>query len=134
MTEDNAGAMDIVYVRAAYDRLMDAFAGGNTADYFACFHEDASFIFPSEELLESRSTYESAWSRWQGEGVQFTDVVADDVRVRVVGDTAVVTHRLHTTVLSDGASNVDRERESIIFSRVGGRWLAVHEHLSPEPT
>jgi len=55
------------------------------------------------------------------------------VRVRVFGDTAVVTHRIATTVDAGGETTVDHERESIIFARMAGQWLAVHEHLSPEP-
>ena len=118
-------------VREAYERLMDAFALGVTDEYFACFHEDASFLFPTEPLLEPRTAYRSAWLRWVDEGIRFTDVVTDDVRVRVFGDTAVVTHRIATTVDDGGKVTVDRERESIIFARTAGRWLAVHEHLSP---
>jgi uncharacterized protein (TIGR02246 family) len=119
-------------VRAAYDRLMSAFARGDTNEYFDRFHEDASLVFPGEAVLDSRAAYRSTWSRWQREGLRFTDVVADDVRVRVIGATAVVTHRIETTVVADGKASVDRERETIVFSEVGGRWLVVHEHLSPE--
>jgi uncharacterized protein (TIGR02246 family) len=121
-------------VREAYDRLMSAFASADTTKYFDCFHEDASFVFPGEAVLDSRAAYRSTWSRWHREGLRFTDVVGDDVRVRVMGATAVVTHRIETTVVADGKVSVDRERETIVFSNVGGRWLAVHEHLSPEET
>ena len=133
MTDENALSMAIREVQEAYEQLMNSFASGDSDEYFACFHQDASFVFPDEPLLEPRSTYRSAWSRWRSEGVLFTDVVADDVRVRVFGDTAVVTHRIATTVNVRGKTTVDRERESIIFARMAGRWLAVHEHLSPEP-
>lgn len=119
-------------VREAYDRLMKAFASADTDAYFDCFHADASFVFPGESVLDSRDAYRAAWLQWQREGVRFTDVVADDVRVRVIGTTAVVTHRIQTTVEQDGETNVDRERETIVFSNVGGRWLAVHEHLSAD--
>jgi len=132
MIDEPARAVE--QVRDAYDRLMAAFVSGNTEEYFDCFHENASFVFPGEAVLEPLSAYRSIWSRWQREGVQFTDVVTDDIRVRVVGETALVTHRIQTTVIDDGESSIDRERESIVFSRVGRRWLAVHEHLSPEGT
>ena len=121
-------------VQEAYEQLMNAFAGGDLDEYFACFHEDASFLFPSEPLLEPRSAYRSAWSRWEREGVRFTDVVADDVRIRVFGSTAVVTHRIATTVTAGGKTTAERERESIIFASTAGRWLAVHEHLSQADT
>lgn len=121
-------------VRNAYERLMSAFTGASTDAYFDCFHDDASFVFPGEPVLDSRAAYRSTWSRWQREGVRFTNVVTDDVRIRVVGSTAVVTHSIQTTVDADGKTTVDRERESIVFSNVDGRWLAVHEHLSPADT
>lgn len=133
MTDECGESMATREVRQAYERLMNAFASGDPNEYFACFHEDASFLFPGEPLLEPRSAYRSAWSRWEREGVRFTDVVADDVRVRAFGDTAVVTHRIATTVNAREKATVDRERESIIFARSADRWLAVHEHLSPEP-
>lgn len=131
-TEGDAEA--VPQIRTAYDRLMKAFSEANTDEYFDCFHAEASFVFPGESVLESRAAYRSAWLRWQHEGVRFTDVVADDVRVRVIGTTAVVTHRIQTTVEAEGETSVDRERETIVFSKVGGRWLAIHEHLSPDET
>lgn len=133
MSDERAVSRAIREVREAYEQLMNAFADGDTDRYFACFHEDSWFVFPGEPVLEPRSTYRSAWSRWRDEGIRFTDVVADDVRMRVFGETAVVTHRIATTVTARGKATVDRERESIIFARTDGRWLAVHEHLSPEP-
>lgn len=123
---------DISLVREAYDRLVRAFASADTDEYFDCFHPDASFVFSGEPVMDSREAYRSAWLQWQREGVRFTDVVTDDVRVRVIGTTAVVTHRIQTTVEAEGESSVDLERETIVFSNVSGRWTAVHEHLSAD--
>ncbi len=134
MIDEDPTAVIVSQVRDAYGRLMDAFREGNTDAYFGCFHEEASFIFPGEALLEPRSAYRAVWSGWQQEGVRFTDVVADDIRVRVFGETAVVTHHLRTTVAVGEHETVDRERESIVFAHVGDRWLAVHEHLSADET
>lgn len=134
MSDEESTSPDIRQVRDAYAQLMNAFASGDSDRYFACFHEDASFLFPGEPLLEPRSAYRSSWLRWQDEGVRFTEVVADDVRVRVFGDTAVVTHHIVTTVNAGGNATVDRERESIIFTRTAEGWLAIHEHLSPTDT
>ena len=129
---DQGDAAVIATVRAAYDRLMRAFASADADEYFDCFDADASFVFPGESVLDSREAYRASWLRWQREGVRFTDVVANDVRVRVIGGTAVVTHRVQTTVESQGETSVDRERETLVFSNVDGRWLAVHEHLSAD--
>ena len=125
---------DVSEVRDAYDRLMAAFARADTDRYFDCFDAAASFVFPGEPLLDSRAEYREAWQRWEREGLRFTDVRADDVRVRVLGSTAIVTHRIETTMTMNEEESVDRERESIVFSKIGGRWLAVHEHLSADET
>ncbi|HTZ92370.1 MAG TPA: hypothetical protein VMB74_08240 [Streptosporangiaceae bacterium] len=39
-----------------------------------------------------------------------------------------------TTVIgSTRGEETVAERETIVFRRDGGRWAAVHEHLSPDP-
>lgn len=50
----------------------------------------------------------------------------------VCPDVAVFTHRIRTRLA--GGSDELAERESTVFRRCpGGGWLAVHEHLSPDP-
>jgi uncharacterized protein (TIGR02246 family) len=132
VSDETTGRAEVADVRQTYDRLMAAFARGATEEYFACFHPDASFFFPGEGKLEGRSAYRAAWEQWQDEGVRFTDVVATDVRVRIIGAAAIVTHRIETTVITDGNTNVERERESIVFARDRDRWVVVHEHLSAD--
>jgi ketosteroid isomerase-like protein len=62
-------------------------------------------------------------------GCETTDTV-----VQVLGDTAVLTHRVRTTVATHEGEDVLHERETIVFARQDdGRWLGVHEHLSPAP-
>ncbi len=54
--------------------------------------------------------------------------------VQVLGDTAVLTHAVRTTVSTRAGREELRERETIVFHREPpGRWLAVHEHLSAAP-
>lgn len=124
---------DVARVRDAYERLIAAFAAADTDAYFGCFHEDATFIFPGEAFVGSLAAYRSVWAGWEQEGVRFEDVAIDDVQIRVFGTTAIVTHRIDTMVTAAGASTVDRERETLVFSEIGGRWLGVHEHLSTAP-
>jgi len=51
----------------------------------------------------------------------------------ITDDVAVFTHRVQTKLV--GIDEIQRERESIIFHReANGRWLAVHEHLSIDPS
>jgi ketosteroid isomerase-like protein len=55
-------------IREAYDRLMRAFAGADTDEYFDCFHTDASFVFPGEPVMDSRDAYRTAWLQWPADG------------------------------------------------------------------
>jgi ketosteroid isomerase-like protein len=49
-------------------------------------------------------------------------------------DVGVFTHSVLTNVMMNEAETEQRERETIVFRRgADGRWLAVHEHLSPAP-
>ena len=123
-------------VRSAADTLVAAFGRGDLDAYFDCFSPDATFLFHSTDaLLPSTADYRCEWARWQHEqdfGV--VDCATSDTVVRLHGDTAVLTHRVRTTVTASGARSVLHERETIVFRRQeDGRWLAVHEHLSPAP-
>jgi ketosteroid isomerase-like protein len=123
-------------VRAAVDTLVAAFGRGDLDAYFDCFSPDATFLFHSTDaLLPSTADYRCEWARWQDEqdfGV--LDCATSDTVVRMHGDTAVLTHRVRTTVTGSGTTSVLHERETIVFRRQDdGRWLAVHEHLSPAP-
>jgi uncharacterized protein (TIGR02246 family) len=123
-------------VRRVADRLVAAFARGDLDEYFACFIPDASFLFyTSEALLPSTAAYRREWARWEEEqGFRVLDCTTSDTDIRLYGDTAVLTHRVRTTVVAGGVTSLLSERETIVFRRQNdGRWLAVHEHLSPAP-
>ncbi|HEX9706745.1 MAG TPA: nuclear transport factor 2 family protein, partial [Steroidobacteraceae bacterium] len=49
------------------------------------------------------------------------------------GDTAVFTHSVRTGISTNQGESTLLERETIIFHHRNGRWVAVHEHLSPLP-
>ncbi|MBT2440549.1 nuclear transport factor 2 family protein [Streptomyces sp. ISL-36] len=134
MSADDAEAE----VRAAAAELVAAFAAHATDRYFAAFDDDATFLFPTDPgLLATRAAYEAAWRAWELDGFRVLGCRTDDTAVRVVADgLAVLTHRVHTRLATkDGADGEElRERETVVFRRSpDGRWLVVHEHLSPEP-
>ncbi|SEL61991.1 Ketosteroid isomerase homolog [Blastococcus sp. DSM 46786] len=122
-------------VREAAAELVAAFGRGDLEAYFGCFAEDATFLFHTTgRLLTSTAEYRREWARWVAEdGFRVLDCATDDTAVQVLGDTAVLTHRVRTTVSTTAGTAVLHERETIVFSRDGDRWLAVHEHLSPAP-
>lgn len=119
---------------AAADALIDAFAHHDRERYFSSFSPDASFVFHNVPVvLESRAAYEALWGEWERQGFKVLACVSEGGEVRMLGaDVALFTHRV-TTSLAD-AGEPSHERETIVFQRDGdGRWLAVHEHLSPVP-
>lgn len=122
-------------VRRAAEALVSAFGRGDLEAYFACFATDATFLFhTTDRLLTSTDDYRQEWARWAAEdGFRVLDCSTGDTVIQVLGDTAVLTHRVRTTVSTHRGTEVLRERETIVFTRRDGRWPAVHEHLSPDP-
>ena len=123
-------------VAAAAERLVAAFAEGRVEDYFACFAEDATFVFhTSPERLESRDAYRRLWRAWEQEDdFRVESCASSNALVAPQGDdVAVFVHDVATTVSTSAGTQSLRERETIVFARRAGEWLAVHEHLSPVP-
>ncbi len=118
--------------RAAAE-IVDAFARHDRERYFAGFADDATFLFhAAPELLRSRAEYEDQWRSWEAEGFRVVGCRTSDADLRMIADgVAVLTHRVRTRLA--GADEELRERETIVLRRESdGRWLGVHEHLSPE--
>ncbi len=123
-------------VRRTAEALVAAFGRGDLEAYFACFADDATFLFhTTDRLITSTDDYRGEWGRWVAEdGFRVLDCHTTDTVVQGLGDTAVLTHRVRTTVATNAGESVLQERETIVFARqADGRWLAVHEHLSPAP-
>lgn len=122
-------------VLAAADKIVHAFGAHRTAEYFAGFALDASFLFyTTPDRLESRSQYEALWAAWERDsGFHVHGCSSTNRRVQDFGDVAVFVHDVETRVEMDGATETVFERETIVFERREGLWIAVHEHLSPRP-
>ena len=121
-------------VASAADTLVAAFASHDRDGYFACFASDATFLFHTTgRLLGSRAEYEQEWTAWEGEGFHVEACQTSGRRIDLLtDDVAVLTHRVRTRLA--GVDGTLAERETIVFRRQpGGRWLGVHEHLSPDP-
>jgi ketosteroid isomerase-like protein len=123
-------------VAAAAGQLVAAFAEGRVDEYFACFAGDATFVFhTTPERLESREAYRLLWRRWEAEdGFRVLSCASSNQLVTALGeDVAVFVHDVATRVTTSAGEEDLRERETIVFARREGRWLAVHEHLSSAP-
>ncbi|TIC79676.1 DUF4440 domain-containing protein [Nocardioides sp. GY 10113] len=143
MTDLLTAPLSAAQVHEAADRLVAAFAATDTAAYFACFDEDATFVFhPEPARLGDRAAYETLWAEWLADGWRVESCVSSDRQVQLLGDVAVFTHDVRTTTSVPGdlpgdsarSQETVTERETIVFRRVGDALLAVHEHLSPAVT
>lgn len=118
-------------VRQAAADLVAAFASNDTARYFACFSEDATFLFHTlAQPLLSRRAYEDLWAQWQAEGFAVLGCRSSNVQLSLQGEVAIFMHDVATHIRIAGEEHQLDERETIVFRRQGERWLACHEHLS----
>jgi hypothetical protein len=58
-------------------------------------------------------------------------VSSNPLVTRLGEEVAVFVHDVATTVSTSAGVEALRERETIVFARRAGEWVAVHEHLSP---
>jgi hypothetical protein len=123
-------------VLAAAAKIVDDFGKHRTADYFAGFSADATFMFYTHSArLDSRHAYEELWAKWQSEdGFKVHGCRSSHQLVQLMGDDAAVfTHLVSSDIEFAGEVSTVEERETIVFANVHGSWIAVHEHLSPNP-
>jgi ketosteroid isomerase-like protein len=121
-------------VLAAAAAIVDDFGHHRTGAYFSGFSEDATYIFYTHtDILRSRAEYESLWASWEeNDGFRVHGCTSTNGAVTLITDTsAVFTHLVESTVEFAGEVSTIHERETIVFALRDGRWLAVHEHLSP---
>ncbi len=122
-------------VLAAAAKIVDDFGNHRTAAYFSGFADDATFMFYTHtERLNSRADYEALWASWEkDDGFRVHGCRSRDQLVQVLGDSsAVFTHYVESDVEFGGEVSTITERETIVFERQNGAWIAVHEHLSPD--
>ncbi|MFK3683064.1 YybH family protein [Pseudomonas sp. NPDC088890] len=118
-------------VRQAAADLVAAFASNDSARYFACFSEDATFLFHTlAQPLLSRRAYEQLWAQWQAEGFAVLACQSSNVHISLQGELAIFIHNVATRIRIAGEEHALNERETIVFRRQDERWLACHEHLS----
>jgi ketosteroid isomerase-like protein len=120
-------------VEAAAVALLDAFAANDLPRYFGSFVPEASFVFPIvDHVMRSPADYAAEWQRWiETDDFKVTECLSFDRMIQVYGDVAIFIHRTVTrTTGRSGERRLD-ERETIIFKKINGKWLAAHEHVSP---
>jgi hypothetical protein len=122
-------------VLEAAAKIVADFGAHKTKDYFSSFAESATFLFYTHtERLNSRQEYEELWAKWESEdGFKVHGCISTNQLVQLIGaDGAVFSHLVESSIEFAGETNTIHERETIVFQLVEGKWLAIHEHLSPE--
>jgi SnoaL-like domain len=119
-------------VLAAADAIIDDFGHHRTAEYFAGFAADSTFVFHTAgHRLESRAEYEQLWSSWErDDGFRVHSCESTARRVQLLDTVAIFTHDVRSAIELGGTVETTLERETIVFQRRDWDWIAVHEHLS----
>jgi uncharacterized protein (TIGR02246 family) len=121
-------------VREVYEQLVGAFREGR--DKFGSFADDATII-DGGRWFGSLVEYRTAWEEWVAEhGPLVPDSVETRILdLRVLGDTAVLIHSIKSGEHTASTVEMEHEIETIVFGRqADGRWLVIHQHLSPQPS
>jgi hypothetical protein len=131
-----AGDDPVAEAIAASKAIITAFGRDEPSTYFALFDSAATFIFyTSPQRLESRAAYEAEWAIWRRDlGFRVRSCASSDQHVQVLDDVAILTHFVRTDITTIQGDTTLYEWETIVFHRKQGKWIAVHEHLSPRPS
>lgn len=66
-------------------------------------------------------------------GFKVKACISSNQRVQLFDSVAIFSHDVATTLSTNDGEKSFKERETIAFHQVSGKWIAVHEHLSPMP-
>jgi ketosteroid isomerase-like protein len=121
-------------VREAYERLVAAFREGRWDDKFACFAQEATVV-DGGRCFGSLEEYRDEWNRWAAEQDALPVPLSVDTRImklQMLGQAAVLTHYIDSRERTDAGVEMVHGVETIVFGKQpDGRWLIVHQHLSP---
>ncbi|NEM89794.1 nuclear transport factor 2 family protein [Galbitalea soli] len=120
-------------VLTAAEAIVARLGAGDIEAYFECFASDATFAhYAHSDQVLSRSQFLLRWREsMEAEGVRMLSARSSDRRAHIHGDFSVFSHLLRREIARGEQRETLTERESIVFARRGGRWMAVHSHVSP---
>ncbi|MFM5905958.1 MAG: DUF4440 domain-containing protein, partial [Micrococcales bacterium] len=99
-------------------KIVADFGAHKTAEYFAGFAADATFMFYTHtSRLESRAAYQQLWAQWEtNDGFRVHACRSSNQLVQVLGDDAAVfTHLVSSDIEFGGEVSTIAERETIVF-------------------
>ena len=111
---------ELVKMNAQYD---EAIMRGDAAALGRIFADDFIYTSPKCEVLGKKEQIANLTAR----DFKLEDAKSDDVRIRVYGETAVMTGRFTAKLESAGKTDMIDERYTAVWVRRDGRWQLVAE-------
>ena len=122
-------------VLEAYERLVATFREGRWEDKFTYFAEEATVV-DGGQWFGSLEELRAAWNRWAAQQDSLPVPLSVDTRVlklQMLGQSAVLTHSVEIRERTDEGEETAHEVETMVFGKQpDGRWLIVHQHISPQ--
>jgi ketosteroid isomerase-like protein len=120
---DERARREVIRVANEWDRAMV----GNDAEVIGSYIAEDWIIIGSDGSVSDKPTF---LQLVQSGTLSHDEMTSEDVRVRVYGDTAVVTARGVSGGKYQGQAFREVERSSCVFVRQQGQWRCVLTHLS----
>ena len=105
------------------ERYDEAIMHGDVAALERIFADEFIYTNPKAEVLDKKQQIAALSSG----GFKLTEAKSDDVRIRIYGDTAVMTGRFTAEAESAGKRESIEERYTAVWLRRDGRWQLVAE-------
>lgn len=118
--------MTIASIQALEQQLLDAMFASDVATLDRLLADDLVFITHTGALADKQVDLDAHRSGL----LKLTELSAADERVRLYGDSAIVTLRLELAGTFDGEAFAGKFRYTRIWAQPAGRWQVVSAHVS----
>ncbi len=122
MTTHAASASDVEVLRDLNDQYIHSVVHSDVARFTEILADDFLCTNPDGSLVDKPQ-----FLRQTAVPVSFTDFDVDDLRIRVLGDVAII-HGTARFALKDGRRG--RGQYTDVWEKRQGRWLAVSAHVT----
>ena len=122
MTTSTATASEVEVLRDLNGHYIHSVVHSDVARFTEILAEDFLCTNPDGSLIDK-----SQFLRQTAVPVSFTDFDVDDLRIRVLGDVAII-HGKTRFALKDGRRG--RGQYTDVWEKRQGRWLAVSAHVT----
>ena len=121
---------DLASLKEAFNLNRDSWNSADVETHFGTVHPQGSFIGDDGGLGDFQDIdYERArnWAKWVNENME---VQMDNLNFNIQGNVAVVTF-IQTGTSKENGREWMRNIHSHVWTRVDGKWLRVHEQITP---